>query len=824
MHDSSQSSCEQPESGGPQADVQPAAPREPETIAWADLMDRLQIGIVIHSADTRILYSNQMARQLLGLDGQAMQGRSADDEEWYFLDEQGQLLTLEQYPVNRVLASGKGFRGMTAGICRPASGDCVWVSVDAVPDFDSAGQIRQVVVNFQDITHRKHSEELLRRYKTLLDQTGKVARIGGWEFDPNTGRLHCTEETNRILDLPVYTVMALDKAMSFYSPAVRHIVAEVIHQAVTNNISYDIEVPMVTQRGRQIWTQSIGQPEFSNGRCTRLHGTFQDITQRKKAQYESGLRLLELRCLYHINELADVPDLPAVELFRLALDRLRNSMRRAEKICARLWFDSHACQIGPSGRGEQEISDTIYVGPQVRGKIVLRYVRPENDSEDDPGFVPEEEALLSTICRRLGQIIERKEAQSELAVYRQSLEQQIEDRTRELREVLSKFEEATLENQINARHKDRFLSMMSHELRTPLNSLLGAADLLTSPAFGTLDEKQLEHVQLINSSGEHLLSMINDLLDIAKLDAGAMDIRCTDFAPKELLDATMAMMAAAFETKAISASLEIDPAVTSIHGDLRRCKQVLLNLLDNAAKYTPEGGRVVVRALPGEDDDIRIEVEDTGMGIAPGDQQDIFNEFHNIEKPDMENLRSTGLGLALVRRLVRQHGGNVSVRSEPGLGSTFAFTLPQHDRAPADQAEPLHARPPEGFAPPSQQYRVLLGENDSAQLAVVLKAIHEMGHAAIVGTNGPSLRELAEAFDPDLILMDLDCPQVQCIETTQSLRASQALGDIPVYAMIETPLPEAIESFRAAGGVGFITKPVREPDLARLLNALSART
>lgn len=796
---------------------------DPSKPGYEQLLDRMQIGIVIHDADTKIVYSNRMARQLLGLDGQAIQGRLADDEGWHFLNEQGQVLPVSEYPVHRVLASGKGFTGMTAGIYRPGSGDCVWVSVDATAELNPDGTVRQVIVNFQDITHRKHNEELLRRYKTLLDQTGRVAHVGGWELVPETGRLDCTEETNRILDRPADAAMTYDQAMSYYIPEVRHIVAEVVHQAVSKGISYNIELPLITERGRAIWVQAIGQPEFRNGSCVRLCGTFQDITARKKAEYESGMRLRELRCLYHINELADAPDLPVVELFRLALDRLRNSMRQADRVSARLWCDSHACQIGPAGPAEHEIAEMIHVGGEVRGKIALGYVPGAESPGAETAFVPEGRALLLTICRRLGQIIERRETRRQLAAYRQSLEQQVEDRTRELREVLSKFEQATLENQINARHKDRFLSMMSHELRTPLNSLLGAADLLASPALGELNDKQREHIQLINDGAEHLLAMINDLLDIAKLDAGAMEIHCSDFAPGELLDATMSMMAAGFRMRNIEASLDIDPAVTSIHGDLRRCKQVMLNLLDNAAKYTPQGGRVMVRALPDEDGQVRIEVEDTGVGIAPDDQDKIFNEFHNIEMPDMDHLRSTGLGLALVRRLVHQHGGTVSVTSQPGQGSTFVFTLPCHDHAPPEQAAEPAPKTKASFPSSAKQYRVLLGEADSADLADMLEILHTLGHAALVATTGPNLLELAKIFEPDLILMDLDCPQMQCAETTRGLSQTHAKDPIPVYAMIHTPLPEAVESFRSAGGAGFISKPVNQSDLTRLLAALPGR-
>jgi signal transduction histidine kinase len=224
------------------------------------------------------------------------------------------------------------------------------------------------------------------------------------------------------------------------------------------------------------------------------------------------------------------------------------------------------------------------------------------------------------------------------------------------------------------RHKSEFLANMSHELRTPLNAIIGFSEVLHERMFGELNDKQAEYIQDILSSGRHLLSLINDILDLSKVEAGRMELELGPFdLPGAVESATMLVRERAGR-HGIALELAVDERLGDFVGDERKVRQVLLNLLSNAVKFTPEGGRVEVGARLAEGS-VEIAVSDTGVGIAPEDQEAIFEEFRQVGSATRKR-EGTGLGLTLTKKLVELHGGKIWVASELGKGSTFTFTLP----------------------------------------------------------------------------------------------------------------------------------------------------
>jgi signal transduction histidine kinase len=229
--------------------------------------------------------------------------------------------------------------------------------------------------------------------------------------------------------------------------------------------------------------------------------------------------------------------------------------------------------------------------------------------------------------------------------------------------------------EIASRHKSEFLANMSHELRTPLNAVIGFSEVLGERMFGDLNAKQLEYVQDIQSSGRHLLALINDILDLSKVEAGRMELELAPFDLRAALDASLLLVRERAARHGVRLELEVDDAVTMVVADERRFRQVMLNLLSNAVKFTPDGGRVRVSAVL-RDGVVEIAVNDTGVGIPKEDQDLIFEEFRQARGDSAGKREGTGLGLSLTKRLVEAHGGRLWVTSEPGLGSTFTFTLP----------------------------------------------------------------------------------------------------------------------------------------------------
>jgi signal transduction histidine kinase len=239
------------------------------------------------------------------------------------------------------------------------------------------------------------------------------------------------------------------------------------------------------------------------------------------------------------------------------------------------------------------------------------------------------------------------------------------------REIQDKSRQLEIANQ----HKSAFLASMSHELRTPLNAIIGFSEVLLARYFGELNEKQDDYLKDIHNSGKHLLNLINDVLDLSKVEAGRMELDLSRFdMPAALADA-MTLIRERATKHGIGLGLEVAPEIESVEADERKFKQIMVNLLSNAVKFTPDGGRVDVSAVRQEGGAL-IAVRDTGIGIAPEDQEAVFEEFRQVGTDYMSKQEGTGLGLALVRRFVELHGGRIWVESAPGKGSTFYFTLP----------------------------------------------------------------------------------------------------------------------------------------------------
>jgi signal transduction histidine kinase len=250
--------------------------------------------------------------------------------------------------------------------------------------------------------------------------------------------------------------------------------------------------------------------------------------------------------------------------------------------------------------------------------------------------------------------------QSALAIQNARLFHEIEDKSRQL--------------EVASQHKSEFLANMSHELRTPLNAIIGFSEVLGERLFGELNEKQEEYLKDIHASGQHLLSLINDILDLSKIEAGRMELELTDAYLAATLDNALTLVREGASRRGVALHLAVDERLEHIRADERKLRQVVLNLLSNAIKFTPEGGRIEVRAVPGAGV-VEVSVTDTGVGIAPEDQEAIFEEFRQVGTAD-KKVEGTGLGLALSRRFIELHGGRIWVESQVGVGSTFTFTIP----------------------------------------------------------------------------------------------------------------------------------------------------
>lgn len=407
------------------------------------------------------------------------------------------------------------------------------------------------------------------------------------------------------------------------------------------------------------------------------------------------------------------------------------------------------------------------------------------------------------------------------------------------------------------RLKDEFLTNMSHELRTPLNSILGLSEVLFTQVFGALNEKQQQFLSTIRSSGRHLLELINDILDLAKIEAGQLELNRTTVVIQTLCEASLAFVEQQAVEKQIKLQLELSNAIQTIEVDERRIRQVLINLLSNAVKFTPEGGQVCLRvcpveapclpeANPGERSPgawVQLSVIDTGIGIAPEDLGKLFKTFVQLDSCLSRQYEGTGLGLVLVKQLVDVHGGQVRMESRLGEGSCFHVLLPCSEVAPgsANGLEPadavsLSAPTMDGCtreaatAPVSrprlsdeaaQPLGLLIGElEDVASLVNSLKA---QSFQLMITPFDRMVVNRAKAVQPQFIVMDFNGFDRTITELLYQLRADPTMAFVPIVILAASNDSDERERCLTAGADQYITKPVNSMHLVILIRDLLRR-
>ncbi len=367
-----------------------------------------------------------------------------------------------------------------------------------------------------------------------------------------------------------------------------------------------------------------------------------------------------------------------------------------------------------------------------------------------------------------------------------------------------------------AQAKDEFLATMSHELRTPLNAVLGLAEVIKRGLDGPVTDKQQRHLDTILKSGNHLLRLIEDILDIATIESGGLSLAEQPVDLRELCGECMQVVEPGAAPMNHRLYLEFDDAVKGVVCDPRRLKQVLINLLNNAIKFTPQGGSIGLEVRGDrEAGQIRLTVSDTGIGIANDKLQLLFQPFQQIDSSSTRSYEGTGLGLALVYRLTDLHGGSVSVESTPGEGSRFTVVLPWHETdVPAPVRLGLKDR---SDAVDGAGASVLLVEDNETNIVTVSVYLEALGFRVLVARDGREGVRSASEFQPDLILMDVLMPRLDGLEATRMLRAQPATRDIPIIALTALAMPGDREKCLAAGMQDYLVKPVDLQTLGTVL-------
>ncbi|MDX6249853.1 MAG: hypothetical protein QOF10_3213 [Kribbellaceae bacterium] len=369
-------------------------------------------------------------------------------------------------------------------------------------------------------------------------------------------------------------------------------------------------------------------------------------------------------------------------------------------------------------------------------------------------------------------------------------------------QLYGELEERSAELEVVSRHKSEFLASMSHELRTPLNAVLGFSEVLLEKMFGELNDRQEEYLHDIHSSGKHLLELLNEILDLSKVEAGRMKLAYSTFELRPLLEHTTSMLRERAATHGISLTVEVGGDVGAVYSDELRLKQVLLNLLTNAVKFTPDGGSVVARAVR-NGSEIEITVADTGIGVPPEDHEQIFESFQQGGRgPSKEE--GTGLGLTLSRRIVELLGGRMWLDSEVGVGSTFGFSL--RSRETANPA--VATREPVGD--------IVIIEDDRPSLDLMTAYLSGAALRVTSAGDGQSGLDAVRRVRPAAVLLDIRLPGIDGWAVLHALKAEAETRDIPV---IVVSIIEERARGAELGATAYLVKPVSRD---ALLDALAA--
>ncbi len=627
--------------------------------------------------------------------------------------------------------------------------------------------------------------ETLRRHKDLLDRTGRLARVGGWDYDIESRQLTWTDETFRIHDLEPGPMPDLASAIGYYPPEVRPKVEEAVRLAIETGRAYDLELPLVTAAGRNIWVRALGEPQLEAGKVTRLCGAFQDITIHRAADQSLKDSLNNLRRTLEATDVGifgyDGSDPSGRVLF--ANDRFFEiwkmpAEKGTETTRANIIEAARRLLIDPE-QGVQRIRDILAMGVVHEDKV------PLND-----GRVLFRRSVPLSEGSQLSRVWSFRDITAE---------------ERAKAELIASRDEARRANAA----KSEFLSRMSHELRTPLHAIMGMMALARRRVG---DRQALAQLEKAKQAADHLLSLINDILDISKIEAGRLDLERVEFRIEDVLRDLLNLVGNRAADKGLQLLVDLDLAGSAVRleGDPLRLGQVLLNIVGNAIKFSERGAITlrVCRVVQEDPSFLRFEVRDQGIGIEPESLPRLFLAFEQADGSMTRRYGGTGLGLAISKRLVELMRGEIGVESTPGAGSTFWFTA-RFDLVTTDlQADP------DATGITEQQVRarhagarVLLVDDEADGREVTGVLLAEAGLVVALAEDGAQALALARGQRYDVILMDMRMPVMNGIEATRAIRADSANRATPIIALTANAFGDDRKLCLEAGMNDHIAKP-----------------
>jgi PAS domain S-box-containing protein len=692
---------------------------------------------------------------------------------------------------------------------------------------DETGKLLRLSGIVQDITERKRTEDTLRaleeRHHTIL-----VSLIDNVvTLDEDMRIRYINHVSPGLTEEEVLNSAWQDWLSVEDQPRALEIIRGILDAGGLGEIEFRAVGPQ-----RQLTWFHVMASRFWEAGAKRIVLIARDITERKQAEQDLHLSEEKYRLL------AQELEQRVVERTAEVQDLYDNAPTGYHSL------DAAGCFVQVN---QTELNWIGYTHPEIIGQPLIRFITAESQREFQKQFpVLKQQGWIKDIeldiIRRDGSTfpvlasataIYGKDGaylMSRSTLFDNTERKKIEMSLRQSRDELARAY-AIAEKALHA--KDEFLANISHELRTPLNGILGLSEILLTERRGALNVHQLKYVRGIETSGRYLLSLINDILDLSKTNAGLLEIHPKSVLVAEICQSSLGLVKEQAWKKGLRLDYTSDVAVTRLWADPLRLKQILVNLLSNAIKFTPPLGSILLETHANQERDcVEFRVTDTGIGISPEDLPRLFQPFTQLNSSLTRQYEGTGLGLVLVKQLAEMHGGSVSVTSQPDHGSCFSVFLPWKSALAAHQADDqstAYSLASDASVEnnqhltkkdPDSPVTLLLAEDSEVNTLIISDYLGSQGYKVVVAQTGLEALRQAEAIFPALILMDIQMPEMNGIEAIQRLRANPRLAATPIVALTAMAMTGDRERCLAAGANEYVSKPIQLNLLGQIIHRL----
>ncbi|HEY9878198.1 MAG TPA: PAS domain S-box protein [Leptolyngbyaceae cyanobacterium] len=762
-------------------------------------------GIAILNAGSQFIYLNDAHVRLFGYE----RAEQLIGQTWHVLYSPSEIERFES-GVMPVLMEMRAWRGEATATRRDGSTFDEEVSLSLTANGEIICICRDISERVRLETKRQQAEDALRESEARFQAFMNHSPAPAWITDSAGVVVYASETYYRTFQIPTNNLVGKSVSEIYTSDIAQQVLANIQTVVGTNQVVETLEkAPRLDGSLGDFWVYKFPIPDSSGQ--TLVGGVAIEVTQQRRV--EEALRRSEATKQAIIEAIPD------------RLMRMSSDGAHVEFISKNYLNDINLEKLHPSASLQDILSQPL---------AQLKMQNSRRALESGTTQIYEQEVVIEGL-QQYEEVRIAPLGYDEVLV----MVRDITHRKRteiQLQQINQELARAT-------RLKDEFLANMSHELRTPLNSILGMSEALQEGIGGTVNERQQKMLSIVEKSGKHLLDLINDILDLSKIESGNFELQITKVSVRSLCESSLFFVQQIAFKKQIQMSAHLPNKGETIQADERRMRQVLINLLSNAVKFTPVEGQIWLEVqIKGAEEILKdhngkspactapvfcISVRDTGIGISDENQEKLFKPFIQIDSRLNRQYEGTGLGLALSQRIANLHGGWITLESKTGQGSCFTVCLPQPDWARLQKSteQTAHSNgrshdPAALMIQENRAYRILLAEDNEANRETLLAYLEDSGYQMLLAQDGYEAVAIAHSQAPDLILMDIQMPGMDGLEAIHQIRQHSALAEVPIIALTAFAMPGDREKCLQAGANEYLSKPVKLKTLVATLQAL----